>query len=235
LCTLLVYELAPRCEREPQKECQIKSFLEKKRKRYAMTMKVITKGAAVFLMASRASSFVPVASTFASTRSVSTLNADATASQSPKVDYVNHIESLSHLLSDTKEKLAKMKLLASELKELESVDPSLSDLGSGKEAENLRKALAEAKAACDAYGPNSPEAKVAWMDLELAAEHHEGGDRHPSYRYSAAALKAHHYYNAAVDPGLLSDTVKAIETIEVLSHFVEVEKNRLEEQPWLTT
>lgn len=202
-----------------------------------MTMKFITKGATVFLVASRASSFVPVVSTFASTRSVSALNADATSSQSqsPKVDYVNHIESLSHLLSDTKEKLAKMKLLAAELKELESVDPSLSDLGSGREAENLRKALAEAKAACDAYGPNSPEAKVAWMDLELAAEHHEGGDRHPSYRYSAAALKAHHYYNAAVDPGLLSDAVEALETIEVLSHFVEVEKNRLEEQPWLTT
>lgn len=199
-----------------------------------MTMKFITKGAAVLLMASRATSFIPVVSTFASTRSFSALNADATK-QSPKVDYVNHIESLSQLMSETKEKLNKMKRLASELKQLEITDPSLSDLGSGKEAENLRKALAEAKAACDAYGPNSPEAKVAWMDLELAAEYHESSEIHPSYRYSAAALKAHHYYNAAVDPQLLSDTVDALETIEVLSHFVEVEKNRLEEQPWLTT
>jgi hypothetical protein len=200
-------------------------------------MKFVTKGAAVLLMASRATSFVPVVSTFASTRSVSSsaLNADDATKQSPKVDYVNHIESLSQLLKETKDKLNKMKRLAAELKQLEITDPSLSDLGSGKEAENLRKALAEAKAACDAYGPNSPQAKVAWMDLELAAEHHESSEIHPSYRYSAAALKAHHYYNAAVDPQLLSNAVDALETIEVLSHFVEVEKNRLEEQPWLTT
>ena len=195
--------------------------------------KFLLKGAAFLLMVSRAGSFSPTVHTFTSSRSVSALYADTTP---PKVDYVNHIESLSHLLQETKENLSRMKRLASELKQLELTDPSLSDLGSGAEADALRKALAEAKAACDTFGPSSPETRAAWVELELTAAYHEPyTESHTSHRYSAVALKMHHYYNAAVDAQLLTDSINALDTIESLSHFVEVEKNRLEEQPWLTT
>lgn len=51
---------------------------------------------------------------------------------------------------------------------------------------------------------------------------------HPSVRYSAAAIKAHHNFNAVLDTQLLQDAVDAIEKLETLDHFAQVEHKRLD-------
>mmetsp|Transcript_46540 Transcript_46540/g.68786 ORF Transcript_46540/g.68786 Transcript_46540/m.68786 type:complete len:211 (-) Transcript_46540:128-760(-) len=150
-------------------------------------------------------------------------------SNSHMEDYVTQVHAMSRLLEGTKEKMHQIKNLATKLKELELADTSLSDIGSGPQADALRHTVAEAKAACDAFGPNSKEARLAWVDLQLAAENHKLLS-HPTYRYSAAAIKAHHYYNAVVDGQLLTEAIDAVDSIQTLSRFVEVEKNRLDEQ-----
>ncbi len=120
--------------------------------------------------------------------------------------------------------------LGEKMKELELSDPSLKALGEEPIAKAAREALSKAKAACDAHGPLSAEADAAWDELDAASHHHLQESSHPSYRYSAVALMSHHNYNSVIDPQLLSDAIKAFETIEALSRFVRVEKNRLEEE-----
>ena len=46
--------------------------------------------------------------------------------------------------------------------------------------------------------------------------------------YSAAALKAHHLYDAAIDSSLLEESTDALGMIEGLAKFVDVEKRRLD-------
>jgi len=49
-----------------------------------------------------------------------------------------------------------------------------------------------------------------------------------SYRYSAAALKAHHLYNAAIDTDLLDEALEALGMLKGLTKFVNIEKRRLD-------
>ena len=144
-----------------------------------------------------------------------------------KADYYNQIRSLSVLMADTQTKLSQMRQLAESLKNLELTDPSLTKLGSGPEAEAIRKALAEAKAAQEVRGPHSAEADAAWEALEKCANDEEC-QVESSYRYSASALRAHHTYDAVVDAKLLEEAVDAFDSIDSLSKFVNVEKNRLD-------
>lgn len=149
-------------------------------------------------------------------------------SESRKIDYVIQINFLSCLLDETKEKLTQMRELVSQLRSLELSDPSLSKLG--PDSEGLKKALQEAKAAMEVHGPGSPEAEKAWEVLEGCVD--EEGECSidavaSTNRYSAAALKAHHYYDAVVDPELLTESLDAFDSIEALGNFVQVEKNRL--------
>eukprot|EP00565_Helicotheca_tamesis_P006330 CAMPEP_0185728572 /NCGR_PEP_ID=MMETSP1171-20130828/3900_1 /TAXON_ID=374046 /ORGANISM="Helicotheca tamensis, Strain CCMP826" /LENGTH=242 /DNA_ID=CAMNT_0028397295 /DNA_START=97 /DNA_END=825 /DNA_ORIENTATION=+ len=149
----------------------------------------------------------------------------STITTSAKGDYFNQIQSLAFLMKETKEKLSQMKTLANHLMELELTDPSLTQLG--PEAENIRNALAEAKAAVGVHGPHSPEAESAWSALDDCVNLDECEvDSH--YRYSAAALKAHHSYDAVVDAESIQEAIEAFEKIENFARFVEVEKNRLD-------
>ena len=110
-------------------------------------------------------------------------------------DYRNQIRAFAALMTETKYKLKEMRQLADQLKELELTDPSLTSLGSNPEAEGIRRALSEAKAAQDVYGAHSPEADEAWYALEGCFNEEECPlESNGQYRYSAAALRAHHTY-----------------------------------------
>lgn len=156
--------------------------------------------------------------------------AKMTDEQLREMDYLNQIRSLDMLLSESKERLSQMKVLASQVKKMELDDPDLAKLGD--DDKGLKKALAAARAAADVHGPDSSEARVAWESLEACADELgecpvDGGAPDPT-RYSAAALKAHHYYDAVVDSKLLQDAVDAFGAIERLGDYVRLERKRLD-------
>lgn len=152
-------------------------------------------------------------------------------------DYYDHIRSLSYLLKDTNSKLTQMKQLVGKIKDMELKDPSLARLP-GESTGALKTALAEAKAAVEVYGPSSAEAKEAWDKLDSCFGTNEDGvlelteecdiEPNATFRYSAQALKAHHLYDAAIDTVLLEESVEALDMIEGLEKFVNLEKRRLD-------
>eukprot|EP00563_Minutocellus_polymorphus_P018335 CAMPEP_0197718500 /NCGR_PEP_ID=MMETSP1434-20131217/2634_1 /TAXON_ID=265543 /ORGANISM="Minutocellus polymorphus, Strain CCMP3303" /LENGTH=193 /DNA_ID=CAMNT_0043303165 /DNA_START=126 /DNA_END=708 /DNA_ORIENTATION=+ len=154
-----------------------------------------------------------------------------------EVEYTTQIEEMSRLLAESNENLARIKELAENIKDLEIQDITLADLGSSPEASMLRRAVAEAKAAVDTFGPNSAEARLSWKDVDKATEEYQYNEQsgekpwqsHPSYRYSAAHILAHHNYNAVVDSKVLSDAAWSIDQLDALAHFVNIEKARLVE------
>ena len=149
-------------------------------------------------------------------------------------DYRNQIRAFAALMTETKYKLKEMSRLAEQLKELELTDPSLTSLGTNSEAEGIRRALSEAKAAQDVYGAHSPEADEAWNALEGCFSEEECRlESNGRYRYSAAALRAHHTYDAVVDAKLLDEAIAAFESIESLGKFVKLEKKRLDKNECL--
>ena len=144
-------------------------------------------------------------------------------------DYRNQIRAFAALVAETKDKLKEMSRLAEQLKELELTDPSLTSLGSDPEAEGIRRALSEAKAAQDVYGSHSSEADAAWEALEGCLNEEECPvESNGRHRYSAAALRAHHTYDAVVDAKLLDEAIAAFESIESLGKFVKLEKKRID-------
>jgi hypothetical protein len=142
-----------------------------------------------------------------------------------KLDYYNQIHFLASLLEDTNERLNQMKYLLESIQSLELQDPSLSKLEGN---EDLKKALAEAKAAVEVHGAGSEQAMEAWRQLEECSVDDTKCGTDSFYRYSAAALKAHHYYNAVMDTSLLQEAIGAFDTINGLRNYVQVEKNRLD-------
>ena len=146
-----------------------------------------------------------------------------------KMDYYNQVHFLAALLNDTKEKLVQMKVLTASIKDLELADPSLAKLEG--DDDQVKKALAEAKAAMEVHGPGSQEAMEAWEALEKCASDQEC-QVDSNYRYSAAALKAHHYYNAVMDTTLLTEAIDAFDTITGLEKYVNVEKSRLDQMEY---
>ena len=104
--------------------------------------------------------------------------------------------------------------------------------------------MADAKAAVEVYGAQSSEAKSAWdkLDscfgmnsdgvLDFKEECDIDGDEATSKvnRYSAAALKAHHVYDAAIDTALLDEALEAIGMLKGLTKFVNLEKGRLDRE-----
>jgi hypothetical protein len=113
-------------------------------------------------------------------------------------EYKVQMMALNRLLTDTKEKLSQIKTLASNLKELDIEDPTLSKLPAT--ASGLKTVLQEAKAASEVYGPESKESVAAWNEVDFCTDVMGGVECHvdSTYRYSAAALKAHHLYDAIV-------------------------------------
>ena len=147
-----------------------------------------------------------------------------------KMDYGIQVRALAQLLQGNKETLNQIKTLAANIKQMELTDPSLSKLPS--EASKLKTVLSEAKAAAEVNGPNSPEAIKAWDAVEGCVESVNGDECNVEsmYRYSAAALKAHHYYDAVIDSEFLQEAVDAVETLDSFRRFVQVERNRLDNQ-----
>lgn len=160
------------------------------------------------------------------------LNKETTMSHEDmmKADYALQVKSLSSLLQETQGKMDQIKALSTSLLKMELEDPSLSKIPDA--AAGLKSLLSEAKAAAEVNGPNSPQALEAWTNVESCLDTLNGfecilPDGSSNFRYSAAALKAHHYYDAVVDSVLLQEAVEAITTIDGLRRFVKVEDSRL--------
>ena len=128
---------------------------------------------------------------------------------------------------DTQSKLSQIKTLASNLKELDIEDPTLSRLPDS--ASGLKTVLQEAKAASEVHGADSKESFNAWNEVDFCVDIMEGGECHvdSQYRYSAAALKAHHVYDAVVDATFLQEAEDALCVIENLQRFVRIEAKRM--------
>jgi len=138
------------------------------------------------------------------------------------------------------------------IKELELEDPLLARLPGDAVGGALKATLTDAKAAVAVYGSSSPEANEAWEKLDLcfgssdsnssSSSSSEDGVlelteecdidniiESASYRYSAAALKAHHMYNAVIETGVLDGSLEALSMIEGLEKFARLEKRRLDD------
>ena len=154
-------------------------------------------------------------------------------------DYYGKIRSLHYLMEDTNWSMHQMKRLIKEIKMLDLEDPSLARLPDGAGGDALKAALSDAKAAVEVHGASSAEATKAWDKLDSCFGSNADGvlefsdecdiDSEPSsYRYSAAALKAHHLYNAAIDTDLLDEALEALGMLKGLTKFVNIEKRRLD-------
>jgi len=144
-----------------------------------------------------------------------------------KLDYKNQVIALNQLLAHTQEKLAQIKTLANSLKEMDIEDPTLSKLPAS--AAGLKTALQEAKAASEVHGPDSKESQDAWNEVDFCTDIMGGVECNVDtmYRYSPAALKAHHLYDAVVDAAFFEEAVDAVSMLENLRRFVSIETKRL--------
>jgi hypothetical protein len=144
-----------------------------------------------------------------------------------EMDYKVQVSSLNRLLADTQEKMAQIKVLAASLRELDIEDPGLGKLP--ETAQGLKTVLQEAKAASEVYGPDSAESTAAWNEVDFCTDIMGGVECNvdTSYRYSAAALKAHHLYDAVVDAKFFEEAVDAVDMLENLRRFVRIESSRL--------
>jgi hypothetical protein len=157
----------------------------------------------------------------------STFSMPASAEEVRILDYSVQVRALNQLLADTEEKLSQIKTLASNLKELDIKDPTLSKLPAS--ASGMKKVLQEAKAASEVHGADSPESVAAWNEVDFCTDIMGGVECNVDsmYRYSAAALKAHHLYDAVVDAAFFQEAEDAVEMIENLRRFVKIETSRL--------
>mmetsp|Transcript_1621 Transcript_1621/g.2489 ORF Transcript_1621/g.2489 Transcript_1621/m.2489 type:complete len:204 (-) Transcript_1621:229-840(-) len=94
-------------------------------------------------------------------------------------EYESKVKALSQMLTSTKDELDQMRALADELKGVKIATPSSSS-GSG-DSDAMKSALAAAKAASEANGKDSVEAKLAWETVEeIAASATDGEASRPS-------------------------------------------------------
>lgn len=144
-------------------------------------------------------------------------------------DYMHRISSLSSLLNLLKDRMIEIKEEIIQLKNLEESDPSVFTVSSKTEA--FKSSLAEVKASIDSFGPNSPEAKIAWDYLHgVGVPSLKGQVDH--HTYSEKALHSHHNYNAVVDTDMLRGAVNALETIESITNFIDLENDLLYNFIW---
>jgi hypothetical protein len=164
---------------------------------------------------------------FVSSAANSAFASDADARE---FDYAYQVYALDHLLQSTNEKLEQIKQLVSSIQYLELGDPTLAKWGTEGDAANqdLKEAIRESKAAADLYGPNSPQAIEAWRRVEECAADEDECSVDTRYRYSAAAIRAHHLYDAVIDSALLQDAMNGIGTLESLRRSIQIESQRLQ-------
>lgn len=119
-------------------------------------------------------------------------------------NYYRAIQSLQFALKDSTPKLSEVRLWASELWD---------DLKTNqKTGVDLKKSMAAAKDAIAAYGPESPEAKEAWLYLESCASGRT------------------HLDGTVLSTDILQETADALATLEHLSNLVNREKERLDDE-----
>jgi len=144
-------------------------------------------------------------------------------------DYMHRISSLSSLLNLLKDRMVEIKEEIIQLKNLEESDPSVFTISS--KTESFKRSLAEVKATIDSCGPNSPEAKIAWDHLHgVGVPSLTGKDDH--HTYNEKALHTHHNYNAVVDTAMLLDAISALEKIESIANFIDLENDILYNFIW---
>lgn len=82
------------------------------------------------------------------------------------VEYSQKLDELSALLEEQAPRIARAKNIAEEMK---AIKLQRQTGQAAPDSPVLRKALADARAATEQYGPDSPEARVAWTELEEIA------------------------------------------------------------------
>lgn len=154
-------------------------------------------------------------------------SAQLTDEEARQMDYAVQVRALNQLLADTEKKLSDIKTLAFNLKQLDIEDPNLSKLPPS--ATGLKTVLQEAKAASEVHGPESPESTAAWNEVDFCTDIMGGVECNVDsvYRYSAAALKAHHFYDAVVDATFFQEAEDAVEMLQNLRRFIKIESSRL--------
>jgi len=143
-------------------------------------MKILSKAVATALLL-----YVPGAETFV-VRSTHTPPGTAATSStttllwfSPK-DYAHAVDALSHELQRGRESLKRLEILAARLQEMERRDPDVASDNDVGDRE-LKRAVADAKAALDRFGSSSLEAKAAFRKVDALSR-----DRHVKRRQTNA-------------------------------------------------
>lgn len=99
-------------------------------------------------------------------------NSAATKAPSPVENaeqYTEKVAALAELLSEQKTKMDQVKNLAEELRGVKLTAPSSGSSSPGRDSTKMTEALAEAKAATEASGLDSSEARLAWENVEEIA------------------------------------------------------------------
>eukprot|EP00546_Thalassionema_frauenfeldii_P002889 CAMPEP_0178933838 /NCGR_PEP_ID=MMETSP0786-20121207/23515_1 /TAXON_ID=186022 /ORGANISM="Thalassionema frauenfeldii, Strain CCMP 1798" /LENGTH=620 /DNA_ID=CAMNT_0020611525 /DNA_START=178 /DNA_END=2040 /DNA_ORIENTATION=+ len=121
-----------------------------------------------------------------------------------ELNYYRAIQSLQFALKDSTPKLSEVRLWASELwDDLKTTQ---------KTGVDLKQSMAAAKAAIAAHGPESHEAKEAWLYLE------------------SCASGKNHLEGTVLSTDMLQETADALATLEHLSNLVNKEKERLDDE-----
>eukprot|EP00541_Cyclophora_tenuis_P009135 CAMPEP_0116576296 /NCGR_PEP_ID=MMETSP0397-20121206/20453_1 /TAXON_ID=216820 /ORGANISM="Cyclophora tenuis, Strain ECT3854" /LENGTH=223 /DNA_ID=CAMNT_0004105321 /DNA_START=20 /DNA_END=691 /DNA_ORIENTATION=+ len=100
------------------------------------------------------------------TGGVSPDECDAVEPSQECLDYGEKMDQLAELLKVHGPKIAEVKKVAEELQAIKLMSP---DVKPGEDSPELRAALENAKAMSKEFGSTSPEAKVAWAELEEIA------------------------------------------------------------------
>ena len=135
------------------------------------------------------------------------------------------IHKLTVAIDDAADTLNELHSLALDLEKVELIDPKVTEASSPPE--RIKRALAEAKAAADAFGHESKECLHAWDEVEGIIKGVKELDDH-HYRYSQKAVIEHpHDYSAIVDLQSIKNFIEAVATIEHTKKLLKLEDQRL--------
>lgn len=102
-------------------------------------------------------------------------NSVATKAPVVDVEYESKVKALSEMLAKTKGELDQVRKLADELKGVKLASPP-STTGGTDMGDAMTSALTAARAATDAHGVSSPEARLAWEAVEEIAARATDGE-----------------------------------------------------------
>ena len=142
-----------------------------------------------------------------------------------RVNYKSLIHELTIAVEGASYTLEQLHSLVLELKDVELLDPEVTEASAPPE--RIKRALAEAKAAADVFGHESNECLHAWDEVEGIIKGVKELDDH-HYRYTEKAVIDHpHDYSAVVDLQSIKDFIEAIATIRHTGKLLRLEDQRL--------